>query len=172
MDCLHTPHSDSNARCSRNRSLPVGRAVARPGRRSARSHNLSFVRNDTKRRAIAGGARGAGVQTPCRSGARNYLGDETLDDRRIRRRRAAVSWRWTMHVAASLGKPMVSVFGPTNPVHIGPYQRPESVVRVDLPCSPCNYRRLSQCPFDHACMKQVTSAMVVERARKTLATTK
>jgi heptosyltransferase I len=75
----------------------------------------------------------------------------------------------SMHVAASLGKPMVSVFGPTNPVHIGPYQRPESVVRVDLPCSPCNYRRLSQCPFDHACMKQVTSAMVVERVQQILA---
>ena len=74
----------------------------------------------------------------------------------------------SMHVAASLGKPMVSVFGPTNPVHIGPYERPESVVRVDLPCSPCNYRRLSQCPFDHACMKQITSAMVVERVRKVL----
>ena len=72
----------------------------------------------------------------------------------------------SMHVAASLGKPMVSVFGPTNPVHIGPYQRPESVVRMNLPCSPCNYKRLSQCPFDHACMKQVTSAMVVERVRK------
>lgn len=78
----------------------------------------------------------------------------------------------SMHVAASLGKPMVSIFGPTNPVHIGPYQRPESVVRVDLPCSPCNFRRLSQCPFDHACMKQVTSAMVVERARKILSTAK
>jgi lipopolysaccharide heptosyltransferase I len=76
----------------------------------------------------------------------------------------------SMHVAASLGKPMVSVFGPTNPVHIGPYERPESVVRVDLPCSPCNYRRLSQCPFDHACMKQVTSEMVVARARKILTT--
>jgi len=72
----------------------------------------------------------------------------------------------SMHVAASLGKPMVSVFGPTNPVHIGPYQRPESVVSMNLPCSPCNYKRLSQCPFDHACMKQVTSAMVVERVRK------
>ncbi len=72
----------------------------------------------------------------------------------------------SMHLAASLGKPMVSVFGPTNPVHIGPYQRPESVVRVNLACSPCNYRRLSQCPFDHACMKQVTSAMVLERAGK------
>ena len=78
----------------------------------------------------------------------------------------------SMHVAASLGKPMVSVFGPTNPVHIGPYERPESVVRVDLPCSPCNYRRLSQCPFDHACMNQVTSAMVVERVRKILSTAK
>jgi heptosyltransferase-1 len=78
----------------------------------------------------------------------------------------------SMHVAASLGKPMVSVFGPTNPVHIGPYERPESVVRVDLPCSPCNYRRLSQCPFDHACMKQVTSAMVVERVLKILSTAK
>jgi heptosyltransferase I len=78
----------------------------------------------------------------------------------------------SMHVAASLGKPMVSVFGPTNPVHIGPYERPESVARVDLPCSPCNYRRLSQCPFDHACMKQVTSAMVVERVRRILSAAK
>ena len=78
----------------------------------------------------------------------------------------------SMHVAASLAKPMVSIFGPTNPVHIGPYQRPESVVRVDLPCSPCNYRRLSQCPFDHACMKQVTPAMVVERVRKIVAMAK
>jgi lipopolysaccharide heptosyltransferase II len=78
----------------------------------------------------------------------------------------------SMHVAASLGKPMVSVFGPTNPVHIGPYERPESVVRVDLPCSPCNYRRLSQCPFDHACMKQVTSTMVVARVRKILSAAK
>jgi heptosyltransferase I len=78
----------------------------------------------------------------------------------------------SMHVAASLGKPMVSVFGPTNPVHIGPYERPESVVRVDLPCSPCNYRRLSQCPFDHACMKQVTSTMVVAHVRKILSAAK
>jgi heptosyltransferase-2 len=77
-----------------------------------------------------------------------------------------------MHVAVSLGKPMVSVFGPTNPIRVGPYHHPESVVRVDLPCSPCNYRWLSQCPFDHACMKQVTPAMVVERVRKILGSAK
>jgi lipopolysaccharide heptosyltransferase I len=78
----------------------------------------------------------------------------------------------SMHLAASLAKPMVSIFGPTNPVHIGPYQRPESVVRIDLPCSPCNFRRLSQCPFNHACMKQVTPEMVLDRARKILGTEK
>src|SRR5207237_8452847 len=44
-----------------------------------------------------------------------------------------------MHVAASLGKPTVSLFGPTNPVAIGRYQRPESVVRFDLPCLSCSY---------------------------------
>jgi beta-lactamase class D len=31
---------------------------------------------------------------------------------------------------------------------------------------------LSQCPFGHACMKQVTSAMVVERVQKILSTAK
>ena len=75
-----------------------------------------------------------------------------------------------MHLAVSLGTPMVSVFGPTNPVRVGPYHRPESVVRLDLPCSPCNYRWLSQCPFDHACMKQLPATMVIERVRKILAT--
>src|SRR4029450_11514264 len=41
----------------------------------------------------------------------------------IRRARVAVTNdSGSMHVAASLGRPMVSVFGPTNPVHIGPYE--------------------------------------------------
>ena len=125
-----------------------------------------------KRRARARGALG-GLERPGVAG--NLCGKTTPADLAglIQRAEVAVTNdSGSMHVAASLDKPMVSVFGPTNPVHIGPYQRPESVVRVDLPCSPCNYRRLSQCPFDHACMKQVTSEMVVERARKILAAAK
>jgi heptosyltransferase I len=108
-------------------------------------------------------------------GACDFSGKTTPADLAALIRRAEVAVTndsGSMHVAASLGKPMVSIFGPTNPVHIGPYQRPESVVRVDLPCSPCNYRRLSQCPFGHACMKQVTSTMVAERVRKILSTAK
>jgi heptosyltransferase I len=42
-----------------------------------------------------------------------------------------------MHVAAALGKPVVSIFGPTEPRRTGPYQQLESVLRQPLPCAPC-----------------------------------
>jgi lipopolysaccharide heptosyltransferase I len=46
-----------------------------------------------------------------------------------------------MHIAAALGRPLVTVFGPTNPVRTGPYQRQETVVRLDIVCSPCYSKR-------------------------------
>ena len=76
----------------------------------------------------------------------------------------------SMHLAVALKRPVVSVFGPTNPVHIGPYGRPEAVVRAAVPCSPCNFRHLSQCPHGHACMTQVSAAMVIERVELALST--
>jgi lipopolysaccharide heptosyltransferase I len=48
-----------------------------------------------------------------------------------------------MHIAAALNKPLVTIFGPTNPIRTGPYSRPDSVVRVDIPCSPCYSRKCS-----------------------------
>ena len=42
-----------------------------------------------------------------------------------------------MHIAAALGKPLVALFGPTNPIRTGPYLHEECVVRLDIPCSPC-----------------------------------
>lgn len=75
----------------------------------------------------------------------------------------------SMHLAIALQRPVVSLFGPTNPVHIGPYGHPESVIRIDhLACSPCNYRRLSQCPHEHSCMQQLTASMVVTRIERLL----
>ena len=67
-----------------------------------------------------------------------------------------------MHLAVALGRPVVSVFGPTCPTRVGPYGKPESVVRVPLACSPCHLRKLRQCPHEHVCMKQVTSQMVLD----------
>ena len=42
-----------------------------------------------------------------------------------------------MHVAAALGKPVVAMFGPTNPKRTGAYGQIEQALRIDLPCSPC-----------------------------------
>ena len=42
-----------------------------------------------------------------------------------------------MHVAAALGKPLVALFGPTEPRRTGPYGQLQNVLRIDLPCSPC-----------------------------------
>ncbi len=73
-----------------------------------------------------------------------------------------------MHYAVAMGRPVVSVFGPTNPLHIGPYGQPRSVVRVKVPCAPCNLRRKRDCPHAHTCMGSLSSQMVMERIEETL----
>jgi ADP-heptose:LPS heptosyltransferase len=47
-----------------------------------------------------------------------------------------------MHLAAAVGTPVVAVFGPSDPARYGPRDPIHRVVRVDLPCSPCNRIRL------------------------------
>jgi heptosyltransferase I len=74
----------------------------------------------------------------------------------------------SMHVAVAVGTPVVSVFGPTNPVWIGPYGRSHAVVRADVSCAPCYLRRIRQCPRDHLCMREVTPTMVIDRVESVL----
>jgi lipopolysaccharide heptosyltransferase I len=77
----------------------------------------------------------------------------------------------SMHLAVALERPVVSIFGPTDPVWIGPYGRPGAVVRADVPCAPCYLRKLSACPHQHACMRELTAEMVIERVEWVLANT-
>lgn len=104
-------------------------------------------------------------------GARDVSGETTLAELGALMRRAAfcvTNDSGPMHFAVALGRPVVSVFGPTDPLWIGPYGRPEAVVRAGVPCAPCYLRRLCTCPHDHACMRQVTAAMVLDRLRTLL----
>lgn len=75
-----------------------------------------------------------------------------------------------MHLAVALERPVVSIFGPSDALWIGPYGRPHAVVSANLPCSPCYLRALDRCPHDHACMRQVSAAAVIARAESSLAT--
>jgi lipopolysaccharide heptosyltransferase II len=47
-----------------------------------------------------------------------------------------------MHLAAAVGTPVVALFGPSVPARYAPLTADSRVVRVDLPCSPCNRIRL------------------------------
>ena len=47
-----------------------------------------------------------------------------------------------MHLANAVGTPIVAVFGPSDPKRYAPRGVRDTVVRIDLPCSPCNRIRL------------------------------
>jgi ADP-heptose:LPS heptosyltransferase len=73
-----------------------------------------------------------------------------------------------MHAAAALNKPLVALFGPTEPRRTGPYGHLENVLRLDLPCSPC---LKSHCVYEkpNECLKAISPATVFERVCRQLA---
>lgn len=74
----------------------------------------------------------------------------------------------TMHLAAALGVPTVSIFGSTEPVLTGPLGPQHTVIRHHVPCSPCFKR---ECPFGHyECMTKVTPEQVAQAVERQLAT--
>ncbi|MBF0568639.1 MAG: glycosyltransferase family 9 protein [Nitrospirae bacterium] len=60
-----------------------------------------------------------------------------------------------MHIAASMGVPVVAVFGPSKSIETAPYGNPHRVVEKDFPCrdtcdeNTCKHERF------HACMKAI-----------------
>jgi heptosyltransferase II len=67
-----------------------------------------------------------------------------------------------MHVAASVGLPVVAIFGPTDPLGTAPVTPLRALVQEKPYCSPCFLRR---CPTDHRCMTQISAATVVAAAQ-------
>ncbi len=92
-----------------------------------------------------------GQQVP---GALNLCGQTSLRQLVALLERAAVviaNDSGPMHIAAALGRPLVTLFGPTNPIRTGPYQRLEVVIRLDIACSPCYSRTCSH----QSCLQQL-----------------
>jgi heptosyltransferase I len=72
-----------------------------------------------------------------------------------------------MHAAAALGKPLIALFGPTEPRRTGPYGQIENVLRLDLPCSPC-LKSFCTWKNPNECLNAISPQMVFERAQKQL----
>lgn len=64
-----------------------------------------------------------------------------------------------MHVAVALGRPVIGLFGPTEPTRTGPYGQVAHVLRADLPCAPCMKATCANAePL--ACLKALTVDLV------------
>jgi lipopolysaccharide heptosyltransferase I len=66
-----------------------------------------------------------------------------------------------MHMAAALGVPLVTPYGPTDPARTGPFGRLDSVVRLEMPCSPCFSRTCSH----RSCMTWLKTDSILESAK-------
>jgi lipopolysaccharide heptosyltransferase I len=75
-----------------------------------------------------------------------------------------------MHVAAALGRPVVALFGPTDPERTGPHGQIDHVLRVQgLPCAPCMKDRCRNAdPL--ACLTRISPAQVAEKVLERLRT--
>ena len=65
----------------------------------------------------------------------------------------------TMHLAAMLGVPTVSIFGSTEPKWTSPIGPNHRIIRRHVACSPCFLR---ECPLDFRCMNEIESDTVTQ----------
>jgi heptosyltransferase-2 len=72
-----------------------------------------------------------------------------------------------LHVASALNRPVIGLYGPTDPDHAPPFSDVAKTISLRLSCSPCKRR---ECPLGHQnCMKQLEAQMVWDSLREMLA---
>ncbi|MFN8543322.1 MAG: glycosyltransferase family 9 protein [Candidatus Binatia bacterium] len=71
-----------------------------------------------------------------------------------------------LHLAAALGRPVVSLWGATSPLRSAPYGSERRVVCGSAPCVPCF---LKHCPIGRVCMQAIGVETVVARSEEALA---
>ena len=65
-----------------------------------------------------------------------------------------------LHIASALNRPIVAIYGPTDPLHAPPFSDVAKSIFLGIECSPCRER---ECPLGHhRCMKEISAAMVWE----------
>ncbi|MBW2608251.1 MAG: glycosyltransferase family 9 protein [Deltaproteobacteria bacterium] len=71
------------------------------------------------------------------------------------------------HLAAAVGTPFVTLFGPTPPRRLAPYKCEHLVVQSDISCVSC-YKK--KCPdLDRRCMRLISAKAVMEKLTNALA---
>jgi ADP-heptose:LPS heptosyltransferase len=76
-----------------------------------------------------------------------------------------------MHLAAAVGTPVLAIFGPSLPSRYAPLSPGSRIIRIDIPCSPCNLmRRPPQRCVGHVpdCLAGIESQQVLKAANEML----
>ena len=74
------------------------------------------------------------------------------------------------HLAASVGAPTLAIYSASHqPQEWGPRGPRSQALMAVVPCSPCGYDRLSECPYEHTCMQGLLPESVFEQAVRRLA---
>ncbi|HEV3142943.1 MAG TPA: lipopolysaccharide heptosyltransferase II [Gemmataceae bacterium] len=61
------------------------------------------------------------------------------------------------HIGVALGKPVISLFGPTHIAWTDTFAANDIHLQKSVPCGPCQLRT---CPLDHRCMRELTPSEV------------
>jgi heptosyltransferase II len=96
-------------------------------------------------------------------GVRNLAGVTKLDEAvaLIARADAMVSNdSGLLHIASALNRPIIAIYGPTDPLHAPPFSDVAKSIYLALECAPCKQR---ECPLGHhRCMRDILAEMVWE----------
>jgi lipopolysaccharide heptosyltransferase II len=72
-----------------------------------------------------------------------------------------------MHIAAAVRTPLIAIYGSSTPVFTPPISDLATILKLDMPCSPCFERT---CPLGHFdCMNQLKPERVLSAVRERLA---
>jgi heptosyltransferase-2 len=71
-----------------------------------------------------------------------------------------------LHIASGLNRPVVALYGPTDPEHAPPFSDMARSISLRLDCAPCRQR---ECPLGHHnCMEQMGAELVWRELRPML----
>ena len=139
------------------RQALAGRALRRAGARDRGARTRARrSRCLARRRTATCATRSSRWRWQIRSGVLNLAGATKLDEAiaLIASADAVVANdSGLLHVASALNRPVLAIYGPTDPDHAPPFSDMARSMSLRLECSPCRQR---ECPLGHhACMREL-----------------